>query len=123
MLLTSFPLFQRGQLSPEIDVVSMEHFPAKRGVYMDKKLYDALPLARMISSRLPGGVISADDFSKFHVPHTRRPMTAGEFEAIFLRSGKVRIGNVFVSKRQRKLLRHRRGGWHVALFFILMLSS
>lgn len=63
-------------LSPDPDPISMDHFPLSRGVWLNKKIYNASQLSRMLKA------------GQYTVPHTRRPLTFDEFNTIMYVSGR-----------------------------------
>jgi hypothetical protein len=64
-------------MSPEPNVISLEHFPVSRGVWLNKKLYDASRLSQMIART-----------GKAFVPHTRRQITEDELIDIMYKAGR-----------------------------------
>ena len=64
-------------MSTEPDMISMEHFPSKRGVMLNTKLYNAATLARHLKT------------GKVNVPHSRRKLTEAEYENIMRKAGRI----------------------------------
>jgi Zn-finger nucleic acid-binding protein len=67
--------------SPDPDPISLDHFPMSRGVWLNKKIYNATHLSKMLKA------------GQSTVPHTRRPLTFDEIDTIMYLSGR-RLKNI-----------------------------
>lgn len=69
-------------MSNEPNMISLAHFPTKRGVMLNKKLYDAAQLSRLLKQ--------SRSSQQRVVPHSRRPLTNAEIHEIMTKSGRVK---------------------------------
>lgn len=114
-MVTSHPIFfaKNKKLSKEPDVISLEHFPISRGVLLNKKLYDAAKLSRMIART-----------GDYRIPHSRRHVTQSELINIMYKAGRrLPVGDEsahpdfkqkheysnFVSRRKHSRQTHEKG--------------
>lgn len=109
-MVTSHPIVfarDRRRMSKEPNVISLERFPISRGVLLDKKLYDAAQVSRMIAHT-----------GNYRIPHSRRHMTQSELINIMYKAGRrLPIGDEiphlsysnFISKRQHSRQKHEKG--------------
>jgi len=82
-------------LSLEPNLISLQHFPQRFGLRLNTKEYNARELARWLKA---GGRA---------VPHTRRPLTTQEINAIMLLTGHKRLGPLFATKSELTAYRKR----------------
>ena len=65
------------QMSTEPNIISLEHFPTKRGVLLNKQLYDAAFMAKHLKA------------GRTNIPHSRTKLTANQYQEIMEKTGKV----------------------------------
>ena len=75
-------------MSQEPDIISLDHFPLKRGVMLNTKLYNAATLARHLKT------------GRQNVPHSRRKLTPNEYHNIMHKAGK-RLGPMQMQRATR----------------------
>lgn len=63
-------------MSPDPDPISLSHFPVVRGIWLNKKIYNAAYLSKMLKA------------GHSMVPHTRRRLTSDEIDTIMYASGR-----------------------------------
>lgn len=63
-------------MAPDADPISLDHFPMSRAVWLNKKIYNAAFLSRMLKA------------DRYIVPHTRRRLTPDEINTIMFMSGR-----------------------------------
>jgi len=71
---------QHAGMSPDVDPLSLEHFPTQYGIKLGTKLYNARQLAQMITHNTKLG-------RPLRIPHTRQPMTTHDIEKIMQIAG------------------------------------